>query len=789
MKLLFLTAVLWSSLYRVCLAERILRATSLVTCMENSGFSASTFDVSFTPENRTITYDISANVELNGNYTALVTVYAYGIKIIQKTLNPCDMDLSQLCPLQPGTIDIESHTTIDSSDVDSIPGVAYNVPDIDATAYIIVVDDNDGMQACIQASFANEKTVNHTAVKWVTAVIAGIGLLTSAILSMWGNSYTAAHIAANSVLLFVYFQSVVIITMIAVQKIPPIAGAWAQNLAWSMGLIRVKFMQDIFRWYVQSTGGTPTTYLTHHTISILVQKRAQFLHPRVRDFLASHSEKLGKAVLGTASMVKRSIIGTAPKSFFSDPTAPSGSKNIYHNPHDPMPAKILAEYLAEHKGLHVHQTTHYSESSKDKLAQFVTKTAKSLSGLYRRLDMNDILDEEAHSSSTLLVLRGIKRVGFTANIEETSIVMTGFTFFVLICIAIAIVFGLVRLLSMFVWQRRLQYYRTNWLFLLKGTLLRMVFLGFPQLLIWSFWEFVEQDSPAVIVLAVFFLILSLGILAWNSFRMFAIGRRSQNEYNTPAYLLYSDPKIVSKYGFLYTQFSASHFTFIVPILGYIFIKACFISFAQASGKTQALAIFILELAMLVLVSWKRPYMDKATNVINIIACVVMTINAFFVMFFSMLFGQPVAVASIMGVIFFVLNAAFSLILLLYTLITCAWVLLIKNPDSRFKPAKDDRASFIHDPRNNMSVVNGEFTALGEAVRADHDDSTLLAPDENHISTLDESASRISDPFNSEKHDSSYIDPMVSVSKHASGFESVVTQSSDSVLTPLTPSKY
>lgn len=752
--------------------------------MENSGFSATTFDVTFTPANRTITYDISANVELSGNYTAIVTVYAYGIKIIQKNLNPCTMNLDQLCPLAPGTIDIESHSTIDSSDINSIPGVAFTVPDIDATAYVVVVDHNNTMQACIQASFSNEKTVNHTAIKWVTAVIAGIGLLTSAILSMWGNSYTAAHIATNAVLLFVYFQSVVIVCMEAVVKIPPIASAWAENIAWSMGLIRVQFMQDIFRWYVQSTGGTPTTYISYKTISVLVQKRAQILHPRVRDFLGSHSAKLG-------AVVKRSLMGSATafarlggvdlnamQDIFRKPVGQAGNnKPIFHNPTDPIPAQILADYIKENGGKSV---VSQAASRHDSVAKFISKEAQNFNGLYRRINMNNILDEEAESSSTLLVLRGIKRMGYEANIEQTSIVMTGFTFFVLICIAIAIVFGIVRLLSMFILKQRMQYYRSNWLFLLKGTLLRMVFLGFPQLLIWSFWEFIQRDSPAVIVLAVFFLILSLGILMWNSFRMFSIGRRSEREYNTAAYLLYSDPKIISKYGFLYTQFAASHFVFIVPILGYIFVKACFISFAQDSGKTQALAIFIIELAMLVLISWKRPYMDKATNVINIIACVIMTLNAFFFMFFSQLFGQPQAVASIMGVIFFVLNAAFSLILLLYTLITCGLVLLIKNPDSRYKPAKDDRASFIHDPRNNMSTINGEFTALGEAVCADHDDSALLSP--RHQNGGDDSSSRLSEQFSSEKRDSAYSDPMTSTSKGPPGFESVVTDSSDSMHT-------
>ena len=59
--------------------------------------------------------------------------------------------------------------------------------------------------------------------------------------------------------------------MQAVERVPPIASAWSENLAWSMGLIRIQFMQNIFRWYIQLTGGSPTTYFISSTKQVLVQ--------------------------------------------------------------------------------------------------------------------------------------------------------------------------------------------------------------------------------------------------------------------------------------------------------------------------------------------------------------------------------------------------------------------------------------------------------------------------------------------------------------------------------------
>ena len=86
-------------------------------------------------------------------------------------------------------------------------------------------------------------------------------------------------------------------------------------------------------------------------------------------------------------------------------------------------------------------------------------------------------------------------------------------------------------------------------------------------------------------------------------------------------------------------------------------------------------------------------MNKPTNVINYMMSIVTTINSFLFLFFSDLFGQPAPVASIMGWVFFILNAAFSLILLILVIVFVLLSVMSKNPDARFAPAKDDRFSF------------------------------------------------------------------------------------------------
>lgn len=621
------------------MGKRSLSATSLVTCMDNSQISPTYFNVTFDPDDRSLKYSIDLTTEINAKVDAFVQVYAYGFLIIEQNINLCSLGWKQFCPIYPGSMQVESVEYISEEYVKEIPGIAYTVPDIDAVVKVIVKDQNGGKQlSCMQASFTNGKTIEQTGAKWATAVVAGLGLLIAAVLSTFGNSTAATHISANSVSLFLYFQSVVVVSMQNVERVPPIASAWAENLAWSMGLIRIQFMQDIFRWYVQSTGGSPTLYFKGTTSQILVQRALN--HLRDLHEIASNN--------GIVNYAKRA------------------------------------------------------------------------------------LDFSLQSNSNLIVLRGIKRIGYNSHIEPTSIVATGFTFFVffgyLLVVILIFIKQILDLLIRFkkINPNRLSHFRSSFSLILKGSLLRYLYIGFTQLVILSLWEFTQNDSPALIVLAVLLLILVLGVIGYSYWKVVRLGKKSVKEYNNPAAVLYGDSKVLNKYGFCYTMFQAEKYWFGIVLIGYNLLKGIFIGLCQYSGKASALAIFIFDLAYTIYLIIQAPYLNKPTNILNYLMSVVTTINSFLFLFFSDLFGQPAPVASIMGWVFFILNAAFSFCLLIMIIAFIAFILISKNPDARFAPAKDDRTSFQrmssvkHRSYNNKQDNQGanELLALGLAAQ-DH----------------------------------------------------------------------
>lgn len=591
--------LIWAllGLFHFSLARRSLLATSLVTCSEDSQITPSYFNVTFNPDDLSLRYNIDLTTELSGYVTAHIYVYAYGFTIIEQDIDLCDLGWPQFCPIFPGSLQIDSIQYISDDTAARIPGIAYQVPDIDAVVKVQVRDRDSGEDlSCLQSSFSNGKTVAQTGAKWATAVVAGLGLLIAAVLSTFGNSNAASNISANAISLFLYFQSVVVVSMQSVERLPPIASAWAENLAWSMGLIRIQFMQDIFRWYVQSTGGSPTVYFINTTRQILVQRAYDYLY---------------------------------------------------------------------------------------NLHRFATRA----------------LDFGLSSNDNLTILRGIKRMGYNSHIEPTSIVVTGFTFFVLIgYLLVAILFIAKQVINLLIYTKtigpnKFNYFRRSFGTIIKGILLRYIYIGFTQLVILSLWEFTQNDSPAVIVLAVLFLIMVLGAISWSLYRTLLVGRKSIREFNNPAALLYGDSKILNKYGFCYTMFNANKYWFGIVLVGYNFVKGLFIAFCQSAPKASVLVIFILDLAYTIFLFVMSPFLNKPTNIINYCMAIVTTINSFLFLFFSDLFGQPAQVASIMAWVFFILNAAFALILLVFIIVFSILSVASKNPDARFAPAKDDRTSF------------------------------------------------------------------------------------------------
>lgn len=515
--------------------------------MDNSNFSASLFQITFTPDNKTLAININGISSISGNVTAEIVVTAYGFQALKEQLNPCDLHLDGLCPMQTGPIPIETTITVSDSVVKAIPGIAYNVPDLDGQVFVYINSTDTGERiACLEASLTNSQTVHQKAVEWVVAVIAGLGLVASAITSGLGHSNTAAHVAANALSLFGFFQAQAMIGETAV-PMPPIVESWTQNFQWSMGIIQVGFLQTIATWYQRATGGTASTLLSNlSTTSVVVQKRSLDI-----------------------------------------------GQNLYR------------------RGLHY-------------------------------------LGKRAAETGSTVTISGLERVGFEGDIEATNIFLTGLIWFVvfvaLVMIGVAAFKGICELLIKYnkMPSDKFQDFRNGWKIVMRGILFRLTVIGWAQMCVLCLWELTRRDSAAEVILAVIMFLSMATVLGWAAFKVITLAKRSIAMHKNPAYILYSDPACLNKWGFLYVQYRATAYYFVIPMLGYLLIKGMFIAFGQKAQVVQAVAFLIIEAAFLVAVSVIRPWMDKRTNIFNISIAACNFLNAIFLLVFSNVFNQPVS---------------------------------------------------------------------------------------------------------------------------------------------------
>lgn len=92
--------------------------------MKNSLFSATLFNITFTPDDGLLDIKVNGVSSLSGNVTAKLFVIAYGYSAMEKDLDPCGMEgFEGMCPMTQGAITLNSHIRVDSGVADQVPGM------------------------------------------------------------------------------------------------------------------------------------------------------------------------------------------------------------------------------------------------------------------------------------------------------------------------------------------------------------------------------------------------------------------------------------------------------------------------------------------------------------------------------------------------------------------------------------------------------------------------------------------------------------------------------------------
>jgi len=107
-------------------------------------------------------------------------------------------------------------------------------------------------------------------------------------------------------------------------------------------------------------------------------------------------------------------------------------------------------------------------------------------------------------------------------------------------------------------------------------------------------------------------------------------------------------------------------------------------------------------------------MNKQTNGFAISIASINAFNMLLMIFFSEIFGLPGLANGILGVVWFVVNAVFALVLLILVIVSVCYALFSKNPETRYQVMRDDRSSFIRNAKESST----ELDALAANLKGD-----------------------------------------------------------------------
>ncbi|PBP16905.1 calcium-related spray protein [Diplocarpon rosae] len=473
----------------------------------------------------------------------------------------------------------------------------------------------------------------------------------------------------------------------------------------------------------------------------------------------------------TFSNISTSLIGDIPSVAYTIPDLDAVvTVNMYQTDNLKVSVGCVQVRLSNRKT--VNQlgkfATWYLRSTGGKATSILTTLGtKSVQVAKRSLGDNNALVGAAHAiyrrTQTVAtapggayIVTGIQRIAFLAPMEPTNLFFTCITFYFIFVLFTLLVIWLFRMFCDLAirakWlesqNNKFQDFHDNWRIMMKGTIFRLILIGYAPMMIFSLWEFMQADSPAEVVLAILLFFGMSGALGLAAFHVITLARRSTQQHKTPAYLLYTNAITLKKWGFLFIQFRASAYWYILPTLSYIVLKAFFIGLAQGSGTTQAIALVLIEAAALIGVSVIRPFMDKTSNSMGIAICVVQFLNAILLLIFTDIFDGPGLLIGVCGVVFFFLNIIFVLVLLLIVLVASTLSIVRSDPETRYQPMADNRGSFI----KSQTALTTELDMLAATARGDPDMYNKEARDLS-VSPIDtERSSHIREPSMSSVRD-------------------------------------
>ncbi|KAK9461113.1 uncharacterized protein V1516DRAFT_675047 [Lipomyces oligophaga] len=240
-------------------ADSVLSTDEVYSCSDNdnSTIVINSFKISYSKDTQNVTFDVAGTSTEEQYVTATLYVSAYGKDLFDYSFDPCDYNITQLCPIPAGSYSAKGTVDIPTTYADMIPSIAYSIPDLDGTAKLLLnSSDSNEEVACFQSTITNGKTTRLTKVTYVSAALSA-GALALGAVSSFASTGSQGSSSPGFADFFSWTQSMAMNGMMSVVY-PTVYSSFAQNFGWSTFLITWGSVQSQIDSFRSKTGGNTT---------------------------------------------------------------------------------------------------------------------------------------------------------------------------------------------------------------------------------------------------------------------------------------------------------------------------------------------------------------------------------------------------------------------------------------------------------------------------------------------------------------------------------------------------
>lgn len=277
----------------------------------------------------------------------------------------------------------------------------------------------------------------------------------------------------------------------------------------------------------------------------------------------------------------------------------------------------------------------------------------------------------------------------------------------------------------------LESFRKRYWWKLAKTITNLILLLYGIWTLYCVYQFTNGDSWAAKVLAAVTWTMFTAVLLFFTVKICLIVRKLKKMEGDDSGL-YEDKETWIKYSLFYDNFKKGYWWLFIPSIIYMFAKNAVVAGANGHGLAQTIGQGIIEVLMLALLIWNRPYSLKSGNWINIIIQTVRVISVVCVLVFVEELGIAQTTKTVTGVILIVVQGVLTGVLAILIAVNAIIACVRMNPHRK---KRKDAGKQIHSADSYETKAN-----LKCVEKLNHRDLDDLTPLDARNSLLMDSAS-------------------------------------------------